>query len=130
MHGNQFPSFYHPEEEIRAKQVIRREWDLHRTAAFGDHNAGIKDRVSHSRRFTKCRSTWQNRFRIVRGWIDRLSRPSGLSDPQLGCSGVAFVFVALSAPVLRSRAYDEREHRTDVRLESHTVGHRVIGAEG
>ena len=29
VHGNQFPSFYHPEEEIRAKQVIRREWDLH-----------------------------------------------------------------------------------------------------
>jgi len=28
-HGNQFPSFYHSEEEIRAKQVIRRDWDLH-----------------------------------------------------------------------------------------------------
>ena len=130
VHGNQFPSFYHPEEEIRAKQVISKRLGSPSTAAFGDHNAGIKNRVSHSRRFTNRRSTWQNRFRIVRGWIDRLSRPGGLSDPQLGCSGVTFVFVALSAPVLRSRAYDEREHRTDVRLESYTVGHRVAGAKG
>jgi hypothetical protein len=29
VHGNQFPSFYHAEEEIRAKQVIMRDWDLH-----------------------------------------------------------------------------------------------------
>jgi dolichyl-phosphate-mannose-protein mannosyltransferase len=29
-YGNHFPSFYHPEEEIRAKAVIMRDWDLHR----------------------------------------------------------------------------------------------------
>ncbi len=29
-HGNGFPSFYHPEEEIRASQLIKRDWDLHR----------------------------------------------------------------------------------------------------
>lgn len=29
-HGNRFPSFYHPEEEIRAAHIIKREWDLHR----------------------------------------------------------------------------------------------------
>jgi dolichyl-phosphate-mannose-protein mannosyltransferase len=29
-HGNKFPSFYHPEEEIRAWQVIKSDWDLHR----------------------------------------------------------------------------------------------------
>jgi len=28
-HGNQFPSFYHPEEEIRASQLIKGDWDLH-----------------------------------------------------------------------------------------------------
>jgi hypothetical protein len=28
--GNGFPSFYHPEEEIRATQVIKGVWDLHR----------------------------------------------------------------------------------------------------
>ncbi len=27
--GNQYPSFYHPEEEIRARQVISKDWDLH-----------------------------------------------------------------------------------------------------
>jgi hypothetical protein len=29
-HGNGFPSFYNPEEEIRASQVITGDWDLHR----------------------------------------------------------------------------------------------------
>ena len=29
-HGNGFPSFYHPEEEIRASQLIKGDWDLHR----------------------------------------------------------------------------------------------------
>jgi Dolichyl-phosphate-mannose-protein mannosyltransferase len=29
-HGNGFPSFYHPEEEIRASQAIKGDWDLHR----------------------------------------------------------------------------------------------------
>jgi len=29
-HGNSFPSFYHPEEEIRASQLIKGDWDLHR----------------------------------------------------------------------------------------------------
>jgi hypothetical protein len=29
-HGNKYPSFYHPEEEIRASQVINGDWDLHR----------------------------------------------------------------------------------------------------
>jgi hypothetical protein len=29
-HGNGFPSFYHPEEEIRAGQIIKGDWDLHR----------------------------------------------------------------------------------------------------
>jgi hypothetical protein len=28
-HGNGFPSFYNPEEEIRASQVITGDWDLH-----------------------------------------------------------------------------------------------------
>lgn len=27
--GNGFPSFYHPEEEIRASQLIKGDWDLH-----------------------------------------------------------------------------------------------------
>ncbi len=29
-HGNRYPSFYNPEEEIRASQVITGDWDLHR----------------------------------------------------------------------------------------------------
>src|ERR1700722_18286128 len=29
-HGNKFPSFYHAEEEIRAAQVMKGAWDLHR----------------------------------------------------------------------------------------------------
>lgn len=29
-HGNGYPSFYNPEEEIRASQVITGDWDLHR----------------------------------------------------------------------------------------------------
>jgi hypothetical protein len=33
-HGNKFPSFYHPEEEVRAKQVINRDWDLHEPLLF------------------------------------------------------------------------------------------------
>ena len=33
-HGNRFPSFYHPEEEIRAQHVITGEWDLHRPLLF------------------------------------------------------------------------------------------------
>jgi Dolichyl-phosphate-mannose-protein mannosyltransferase len=33
-HGNQFPSFYHPEEEIRARQIINRDWDLHQPLLF------------------------------------------------------------------------------------------------
>ena len=28
-HGNGFPPFYHPEEEIRASQLIKGDWDLH-----------------------------------------------------------------------------------------------------
>ena len=28
--GNGFPSFYHPEEEIRATQILKGDWDLHR----------------------------------------------------------------------------------------------------
>jgi Dolichyl-phosphate-mannose-protein mannosyltransferase len=30
IHGNGYPSFYNPEEEIRASQVITGDWDLHR----------------------------------------------------------------------------------------------------
>jgi hypothetical protein len=33
-HGNRFPSFYHPEEEIRAKRVIKKDWDLHGPLLF------------------------------------------------------------------------------------------------
>ncbi len=33
-HGNQFPSFYHPEEEIRARRVISRDWDLHQPLLY------------------------------------------------------------------------------------------------
>ena len=33
-YGNHFPSFYHSEEEIRAKQVISRDWDLHQPLLF------------------------------------------------------------------------------------------------
>jgi hypothetical protein len=33
--GNRFPSFYHPEEEVRAAQVISRNWDLHQPLLFG-----------------------------------------------------------------------------------------------
>ena len=29
-HGNGYPSFYNPEEEIRASQLITKDWDFHR----------------------------------------------------------------------------------------------------
>ena len=33
-HGNRFPCFYHPEEQIRATRVIKKDWDLHRPLFF------------------------------------------------------------------------------------------------
>ena len=41
-YGNHFPSFYHPEEEIRAKAVIMRDWDLHRPLLSAITARGLK----------------------------------------------------------------------------------------
>jgi Dolichyl-phosphate-mannose-protein mannosyltransferase len=42
-HGNKFPSFYHLEEHIRAKQVITRDWDLHQPLLSAITTRVLKD---------------------------------------------------------------------------------------
>ena len=41
-YGNRFPSFYHSEEEIRAKQVISKDWDLHQPLLFASTTRILK----------------------------------------------------------------------------------------
>lgn len=41
-YGNQFPSFYHSEEETRAKQVISKDWDLHQPLLFASTTQILK----------------------------------------------------------------------------------------
>ena len=122
-HGNGFPSFYHPEEEIRASQLIKGDWDLHHPllSAFTTKLLKTVLHVPDDLQAVVQLGRTVSAFFAV-GSIVCLES-SRLPSRQFCGGRVAFLFVALSASIFRPRTYDEREQFTDVRRQSDAPGH-------
>ena len=108
-HGNQFPSYYHPEEEIRAERMIKRDWDLHRpllsaiTTKLLKTAFHVPDDLQTVVRLGRTISAF---FAV--GSIVCLGLAVYLIC-NTGGSSVVMLFVALPASILRSGTYNERE---------------------